>query len=405
MMHRRAGRPLPLSIHPARSNHFTLLFLFGFLLLAAGLLQSGGVVLAGDEAESWCAVSGQGAVPDAECRALEELYYSTQGDAWRDNDGWLDSTAVCRDWTGVSCSGGQVSSLTLAANKLSGPLPDAIGELSALTQLDLTGNQINGAIPPALGRLAALTDLSLGGNLLEGSIPPELGQLSLLAALDLGNNRLSGSIPARLGALENLTGMLYLDGNQLEGPIPTAVCNLQPLLASASYNKLDIYGTADECDAAFTQWRATQTTAPVSITVSNSDVQSVQGTTAVSSDVLLQWLPAPYTGSGGGYEVLTRHRASGEIQSRGRTADKTADSLQFVLEGDPKAYAYFLRAHSDAHAANQSPLTSADSDAVVITAVNQRALDIAPKLPIIYYAAAAPLALLFIIAVAALTLK
>ena len=103
MMHKRAG-----PIHPARSNYSSKLLLFGFLLLAGILFHSSDAVLAGD-GESWCTASRQSAVPDAECRALEELYNSTQGDAWRDNSGWLNSTAVCRDWTGISCSDGHVS--------------------------------------------------------------------------------------------------------------------------------------------------------------------------------------------------------------------------------------------------------------------------------------------------------
>ncbi|CAM9957516.1 unnamed protein product [Ectocarpus fasciculatus] len=57
-----------------------------------------------------------------------------------------------------------------------------------------------------------LTELTIGRNRLTGGIPEELGNLDRLIQLDLSSNYLEGDIPLTLG---NLTSLEYLelDGN------------------------------------------------------------------------------------------------------------------------------------------------------------------------------------------------
>lgn len=64
-----------------------------------------------------------------------------------------------------------------------------------------------------------VTGLFLNGNQLNGTLPSQLGNLGGLQFLWLHNNALVGTIPATLGNLSNLR-MLYLYENQLSGPIP-----------------------------------------------------------------------------------------------------------------------------------------------------------------------------------------
>ena len=84
-----------------------------------------------------------------------------------------------------------------------------------------------------------VTELDLSGNELTGPIPAALGDLELLQTLNLGwrldstsrqwiTNTLTGPIPDELGRLENLA-LLDLGWNELTGRIPDALGNLANL--------------------------------------------------------------------------------------------------------------------------------------------------------------------------------
>jgi Leucine-rich repeat (LRR) protein len=169
-------------------------------------------------------------IPQVECEALVALYAATNRADWRNNGGWLDTNTPCQ-WHGVTCTGGQVTRLSLNSNQLSGELPAELGNLANLKELYLSNNQLSGEIPSELGSLANLRQLNLWGNQLSGEIPAELGSLVNLQWLWLSGNQLSGEIPSELGSLANL-GQLYLGGNQLSGAIPaelSSLANLQGL--------------------------------------------------------------------------------------------------------------------------------------------------------------------------------
>ena len=172
---------------------------------------------------------------------------------------------------------GSLTRLRLDRNNLSGPIPSELGNLgnpdpsdtsssSALDHLDLSENNLSEPIPPELGNLDGATSISLWNNQLSGPIPPELGNLSSvgtllifnnqltgplpvalftmgkLHTLDLRNNRIDGEIPAPPGDFMFLDDSedppvmknqqlshLYLQNNQLRGPIPTQLKNLKEL--------------------------------------------------------------------------------------------------------------------------------------------------------------------------------
>ncbi len=169
--------------------------------------------------------------PSPEVRdALVALYNATNGPGWKNQENWL-SEAPLDQWYGVlTDSGGSPIRLDLSDNRLVGPIPPELGNLSSLIHLKLLGNQLTGPIPPKLGSLSELVYLWLSENQLSGPIPPELGDLSGLISLWLYENQLTGPIPPELGSLSELEA-LELRVNELTGPIPLDFGNLSKLIA------------------------------------------------------------------------------------------------------------------------------------------------------------------------------
>ena len=103
-------------------------------------------------------------------------------------------------------------------------------------QISLHYNNLQGTIPN-LSALVGLADLSIfGNNQLTGPIPTNIGQLQNLEVISLGDNQLTGSIPnlSNLGKLRYLS----LSKNKLSGSIPNLsnLINLKTLTLSS--NKL-----------------------------------------------------------------------------------------------------------------------------------------------------------------------
>ena len=98
---------------------------------------------------------------------------------------------------------------TTPETRLSGHLPEWIGNLSNLESLDLGDNQLTGPIPESIGKLAKLKVLRLSGNQLTGPIPESIGKLANLEQLLLEATALQGPLPLSLLKLTNLSN-IYL---------------------------------------------------------------------------------------------------------------------------------------------------------------------------------------------------
>ncbi|CAL4947499.1 unnamed protein product [Urochloa decumbens] len=195
--------------------------------------------------------------PSGEAQLLLEIKH-----AWGDPSvlaGWNATAAgaLC-GWPFVTCdAAGRVANLTLANTNVTGPFPDAVGDLSSLAHLDVSNNNIAGAFPAALfrcrslqylnlsqnyfggvlptdiggGLASSLTTLDLFGNMFNGTIPASLSGLRNLQYLSLGSNRFSGTVPEELGELTNLQA-LYLANNWFdEGKLPASFKNLTNLVS------------------------------------------------------------------------------------------------------------------------------------------------------------------------------
>ncbi|GJV47866.1 leucine-rich repeat protein [Tanacetum coccineum] len=117
-----------------------------------------------------------------------------------------------------------------------GTIPNAIGNLSLLTELYLQSNKLEDHIPPSLGNCKelnglsgnitsslgeciSLTTLDLNDNILQGIIPSSFSSLRGLDVLDISKNNLSGKILQFLDKLVFLE-VLNLSFNDLEGEVP-----------------------------------------------------------------------------------------------------------------------------------------------------------------------------------------
>jgi len=104
-------------------------------------------------------VSSQGSpdptIPSTDRAVLLALYQSTNGDHWRNREGWMGPVGTECHWFGVVCDYGpdgaaKVEGLFLEENNLSGTLPLDIDKLTHLDELLISGNQLSGRVPPLL---------------------------------------------------------------------------------------------------------------------------------------------------------------------------------------------------------------------------------------------------------------
>ena len=161
--------------------------------------------------------------------ALIALYNSTTGEHWTNSYNWNSGHPCGDNWKGVQCnSEGNITSLKLGDNNLTGTIPPEIGNLTSLKYLHLYDNNLTGSIPIEIGNLKNLKSLVLTDNNLTGTIPTSIGNLINLKHLFLDNNQLTGSIPSSIGNLTNLK-YLFLNGNELTGVIPSSITSLENL--------------------------------------------------------------------------------------------------------------------------------------------------------------------------------
>ncbi|TYI23282.1 hypothetical protein ES332_A06G154000v1 [Gossypium tomentosum] len=106
--------------------------------------------------------------------------------------------------------------LSASINRLSGPIPKS-----------LESNMFFGPIPPRLGNLVNLEKLVLNANSLTGELPQALTQLTKLTEL-IGSNNFIGRIPNIYGNWTQLQ-KLQISASGFEGPIPPSISSLTNL--------------------------------------------------------------------------------------------------------------------------------------------------------------------------------
>ncbi|KAJ1259553.1 hypothetical protein BS78_10G165300 [Paspalum vaginatum] len=141
------------------------------------------------------------------------------------------------NWSGIICTDGFVTGISLSAHGLDKPIPPAICSFKNLSYIDLSHNHISGTFPTSLFNCSKLWYLDLSDNAFNGVLPANIHQLSLeLAYLNLASNGLFGSIPCTIGQLYGLQ-RLYLDNNNFNGSYPAEIGHLLKLhVLSLAYN-------------------------------------------------------------------------------------------------------------------------------------------------------------------------
>ncbi len=109
-------------------------------------------------------------VPVTEREALIAIYQATAGVNWNNtltgDQIWTieDPEATICDWHGVIVENDRVVGLHLAANNLTGTLPDVFASLPQLKTLQLDHNTLGGLLPPSLTIVSELASLTLDHN-------------------------------------------------------------------------------------------------------------------------------------------------------------------------------------------------------------------------------------------------
>ena len=171
-----------------------------------------------------------------EFQVLKNLWDSTTGIGWTTKTNWPTAgswpsgatSSQFGTWFGVTVTNGDITSIALNTNNLTGKLPTSIGSLKQLRILRFNDNHLGATIPPTFVNLTKLSELQLAKSGLSGSIPSWLGNLSTLTTLHLGLNGLTGTVPSSIGKLTHIV-YLYLNNNQLSGSLPDVFTGLTTL--------------------------------------------------------------------------------------------------------------------------------------------------------------------------------
>ncbi|KAI3969382.1 hypothetical protein MKX01_019943 [Papaver californicum] len=167
-------------------------------------------------------------LPDVEVEALTEIAKTLRKQGWN-----FPKSDPCNT-TGINCNCAfssntvcHVTGILLKSQSLPGILPPELVKLPYLQPINLDRNYLNGSIPKAWGSMK-LVNISLLGNRLSGPVPEELGNITTLKELVLDFNQLSGPLPRKLGDIIGIKRIL-LSSNNFTGEVPQTYSKLTSL--------------------------------------------------------------------------------------------------------------------------------------------------------------------------------
>ncbi|CAL5190592.1 unnamed protein product [Lathyrus oleraceus] len=131
--------------------------------------------------------------------------------------------SIPRQWTTMN-----LVELSLMGNRLSGPFPKVLTNITTLKNMSIEGNLFSGFIPTEIGNLINLEKLILQSNAFTGALPSALSKLTKLNDVRLSDNNFFGKIPDFISKWKVIE-KLHIQGCSLEGPIPSSISALSKL--------------------------------------------------------------------------------------------------------------------------------------------------------------------------------
>ena len=193
---------------------------------------------------------------DAEKQALIDFYTSTGGSSWLINTNWLSGDPWINSWYGIMWNKyGQIISIHMFENTLTGTIPDSISDLKYLLtfnifndertyegidkpnkntittwnpkihtlkyleEINFTNLNMNGTLDTTFGNLQRLRAINLSSNIMSGDLPDVFDKMPNLEIIQIPGNQFSGNIPPTLIALQNLK-FVEMNDNLFTGTIP-----------------------------------------------------------------------------------------------------------------------------------------------------------------------------------------
>ena len=131
-------------------------------------------------------LQAQSVIPASEQKALLEIYDQCGGTGWAEGYNWRAASGP-EKYAGVIIQSGHVQGIALDGVGLTGQLPGSLfTAFPELRLLGLSNNKLSGPIPEALGEMTKLEGLTLSTNLWTGQLP-NLDKLVNLKILHLAN--------------------------------------------------------------------------------------------------------------------------------------------------------------------------------------------------------------------------
>ncbi|XP_019437448.1 PREDICTED: receptor protein kinase TMK1-like [Lupinus angustifolius] len=86
-------------------------------------------------------------------------------------ESWEGNDPCANTWTGIVCSGGNISVINFQSMDLSGSISPSFATLTSVTKLLIANNHITGTIPTVLTSMPLLQELDVSNNNLYGRVP------------------------------------------------------------------------------------------------------------------------------------------------------------------------------------------------------------------------------------------